>query len=192
MTISQHQTTGDLRGQSFALVDRAIAIIATVAQRDLVQFVLRVALSVPFWKSGMLKWTGFLQLSDTAVTLFSDEFMIHLPGGPYHYPAPALFAFLSGSGEIIFPVLLVVGFATRFAALGLLFMTLIVELTVPDGWPIHITWAAMALAIMAYGPGRASIDHLLRRALGAPSVTPSPMYLAMYPPLAVITVAQHL
>jgi putative oxidoreductase len=170
MTISQHQTTGDLRGQSFALVGRAIAIIATVAQRDLVQFVLRVALSVPFWKSGMLKWTGFLQLSDTAVTLFSDEFMIHLPGGPYHYPAPALFAFLSGSGEVVFPVLLVLGFATRFAALGLLFMTLIVELTVPDGWPIHITWAAMALAIMAYGPGRASVDHLLRRALGAPPV----------------------
>ena len=168
MTISQHQTTGDLHGQSLALVNRAIAIIATIAQRDLVQFVLRVALSVPFWKSGMLKWTGFLQLSDAAVTLFSDEFMIHLPGGPYHYPAPALFAFLSGSGEIIFPVLLVLGFATRFAALGLLFMTLIVELTVPDGWPIHITWAAMALAIMAYGPGRASIDHLLRRALGAP------------------------
>ena len=167
MTISQHQITGDFRVQFLALVDRASAIIATSAQRDLVQFVLRVALSVPFWKSGMLKWTGFLRLSDTAVTLFSEEFMIHLPGGPYHYPAPALFAFLSGSGEIIFPVLLVLGFATRFAALGLLFMTLIVELTVPDGWPIHITWAAMALAIMAYGPGRASIDHLLRRAFGA-------------------------
>src|SRR4029077_16661157 len=39
-----------------------------------------------------------------------------------------------------------------FAATGLLFMTLIVELTVPDGWPIHITWAAMALGIMAWGP----------------------------------------
>jgi putative oxidoreductase len=169
MTISQHQTMSELRVQSLAFADRAIAIIGTIAQRDFVQFVLRVALAVPFWKSGMLKWTGFLRLSDTAVTLFSDEFMIHLPGGPYHYPAPALFAFLSGSGEIIFPVLLVLGFATRFAALGLLFMTLIVELTVPDGWPIHITWAAMELAIMAYGPGRASIDHLLRRALGAPS-----------------------
>jgi hypothetical protein len=42
--------------------------------------------------------------------------------------------------EIIFPILLVFGFATRFAALGLLFMTAIVELTVPEGWPIHITW----------------------------------------------------
>jgi putative oxidoreductase len=94
--------------------------------------------------------------------------MIHLPGGPYHYPAPAVMAFLSGSGEITFPVLLVLGLATRFAALGLLLMTCIVELTVPDGWPIHITWAAMALGIMAWGPGRISLDHLLRQMLGLP------------------------
>jgi putative oxidoreductase len=37
-------------------------------------------------------------------------------------------------------------------------MTCIVELTVPDGWPIHITWA--------WGPGRLSIDHALRRLPG--------------------------
>jgi len=37
---------------------------------------------------------------------------------------------------------------------------------VPDGWPVHITWAAMALAIIAYGPGRLSLDHLISRALG--------------------------
>jgi putative oxidoreductase len=129
---------------------------------------MRVALAVPFWKSGILKWTGFLQLSDTAVTLFSDEFMLHLPGGPYHYPAPAVFAFLSGCGEITFPILLVLGLGTRFAALGLLIMTCIVELTVPDGWPIHITWAAMALGIMAWGPGRVSLDHLLSQVFGRP------------------------
>ena len=43
---------------------------------------------------------------------------------------------------------------------------LIVELTVPDGWPIHITWAAMALAVTAYGAGRLSLDHLLERVEG--------------------------
>jgi putative oxidoreductase len=101
-------------------------------------------------------------LNDTAVILFTDEFMLHLPGGPYPFPAPAMCAFLSGSGEIIFPILLVLGFATRFAALGLLLMTAIVEVTVPDGWPVHVTWAAMALAIMAWGPGRISIDYLGR------------------------------
>jgi putative oxidoreductase len=140
---------GSLRQNVVALVMFAIGIVRSIAQPDIVQFVLRIALAVPFWKSGILKWSGFLHLSDTAVTLFTDEFMIHLPGGPYPYPAPTVFAFLSGSGEIIFPILLVLGLAARFAALGLLFMTVIVELTVPDGWPIHITWAAMALAIMA-------------------------------------------
>jgi putative oxidoreductase len=99
-----------------------------------------------------------------AVTLFTDEFKLHLPGGPYPFPAPTVMAFLSGCGEITFPILLVLGFGTRFAALGLLFMTFIVELTVPDGWPVHITWAAMALAIMAWGPGWVSIDYPIRRA----------------------------
>ena len=145
------------------LIERAIQLVQTLATPSLVQFVLRVALAVPFWRSGILKWSGFLTLSDTAVTLFSDEFMLHLPGGPYHFPAPTVMAFMSGSGEVMFPVLLVLGLGTRFAALGLLFMTLIVELTVPDGWPIHLTWAAMALVIMAHGPGRISLDHLIGR-----------------------------
>jgi putative oxidoreductase len=150
------------------LIEKGLALVQTVAQPSLVQLVMRLALAVPFWKSGILKWTGFLQLSDTAVTLFTDEFMLHLLGGPYHYPVPAVMAFLSGCAEITFPVLLVLGLATRFAASGLLFMTCIVELTVPDGWPIHITWAALALGIMAWGPGRLSIDHLIRQFIGLP------------------------
>jgi putative oxidoreductase len=168
MVIDQHYGAGE-RFRLGHLADKAEHLIQTVALPSLVQLVMRVALAVPFWKSGILKWTGFLKLSDTAVTLFTDEFMLHLPGGPYHYPAPAVVAFLSGCGEITFPVLLVLGFATRFAALGLLFMTLIVELTVPDGWPIHITWAAMALGIMAWGPGRVSIDYLVRSFLRLPA-----------------------
>jgi putative oxidoreductase len=147
------------------LVEKASHLVQTIAAPSLVQLAMRLALAVPFWRSGILKWGGFLKLNDTAVTLFSDEFMLHLPGGPYHFPAPTVMAFLSGCGEITFPILLVLGLGTRFAGLGLLFMTLIVELTVPDGWPIHLTWAAMALGIMAYGPGRVSLDHLIGRML---------------------------
>ena len=91
------------------LVDRASRLVQAIASPSLVQLVMRVALAVPFWRSGILKWDGFLKLSDTAVTLFSDEFMLHLPGGPYHFPAPAVMAFLSGCVEIMFPVLLVLG-----------------------------------------------------------------------------------
>ena len=150
------------------LADRASRMVQAAASPSLAQLVMRVALAVPFWRSGILKWDGFLQLSDTAVTLFTDEFMLHLPGGPYHFPMPAVMAFFSGSAEVILPVLLVLGLATRFAALGLLAMTAVVELTVPDGWPVHLTWAAMALGIMAWGPGRISIDEMARRLLRLP------------------------
>ena len=167
MTAMDRQAAGVDRLHSLVvIVDRASRAVRFVAQPSLVQLVLRFALAVPFWRSGILKWDGFLQLNDTAVTLFTDEFRLHLPGGPYPFPAPTAMAFLSGCGEIAFPVLLVLGLGARFAALGLLFMTLIVELTIPDGWPIHITWAAMALAIMAYGPGKFSLDHLLERVAG--------------------------
>jgi putative oxidoreductase len=135
------------------------AIIEWIAQPSLTQFVLRVALATPFWRSGIQKWDGFLQLNDVAVLLFSTEFKLHLPDGPYSFPAPEATAFVVGSAEILFPILLVLGLATRLAASALLVMTLVVELTVPEGWPIHVTWAAMALGIMAWGPGRLSLDY---------------------------------
>ena len=165
MVIDQNAALREPLGTVALLADKASRLVQAAAMPSLVQLVMRVALAVPFWRSGILKWNCFLKLSDTAVTLFTDEFMLHLPGGPYHYPAPAVMAFLSGCGEIMFPVLLVLGLATRFAALGLLLMTFIVELTVPDGWPVHITWAAMALGIMAWGPGRFSIDYWLQKAI---------------------------
>jgi putative oxidoreductase len=144
-----------------SVIGGAKHLVQQLAQPWLVQLVLRLALAVPFWKSGILKWHGFLQLNDTAIYLFSQEFQLHLPGGPYPFPAPAVVAFLSGCGEVTFPVLLVLGFGTRFAAVGLILMTCIIELTVPDGWPIHLTWVAMALGIAAWGPGKISIDYLL-------------------------------
>ena len=145
------------------LLERANAVVRAIAQPSLTQLVLRFALAVPFWRSGVNKWDGFLQLNEVAVLLFGSEFQLHLPGGPYAFPAPAVVAFAAGSAEILLPILLVLGFATRLAALGLLLMTLVVQLTVPDGWPLHVTWAAMALAIMAWGPGRVSLDHFIER-----------------------------
>ena len=161
-----HIVRGGSKLQLLVMADRAIRIIRAIAQPSLVQLVLRFALAVPFWKSGLLKWSGFLQLNDTAVLLFSEEFKLHLPGGPYSFPAPELMAFMSGSVEVLAPIFLVFGLATRFAGLALLVMTGIVELTVPDGWPIHLTWAAMALGIMAWGPGRLSVDHAIQKAVG--------------------------
>ena len=123
---------------------------------------LRFAVAVPFWKSGMTKWVGFLTLSFGAQQLFVDEFKLHLFGGAHAFPFPETMAPLSALGEAILPALLVFGLATRYAALGILAMTAIIQLTVPDGWAnFHLPWAAMALSIMTFGPGRIALDRLL-------------------------------
>ena len=145
------------------LIERLVHVVQWIATPWLVQLALRLGLATPFFRSGILKWDGFARINSTAVYLFSSEFKLHLPGGPYSFPAPEVVAFLSGTGEVLLPVFLVLGLGTRFAALGLLFMTLVIELTVPAAWPLHITWAAMALGIMAWGPGAISLDHLLSR-----------------------------
>ena len=89
MTSVSQQPPRAGRSSSVArFVDRVEGVVRVVALPSLVQLVLRFALATPFWKSGILKWDGFLRLSDTAVTLFTDEFMLHLPGGPYPFPAP--------------------------------------------------------------------------------------------------------
>jgi putative oxidoreductase len=125
---------------------------------------LRIALAIPFFRSGMTKWDG-LSLSSSATYLFENEFKLHLFGSAYNFPFPDAAALASASGEIVFPILLVLGLATRFAAAGILLMTLIIQLVVPDGWlTYHLPWAAMAFALMALGPGALSLDRLIARA----------------------------
>jgi putative oxidoreductase len=129
---------------------------------------LRIALALPFWRSGLTKWDGFLHLSDGARYLFAEEFRLHLFGREIPYPLPALFAHLSGIAEICLPVLLVLGLGTRYAAAGILAMTAIIQLTVPDGWAnFHLPWAAMALALIMLGPGRTALDSLVSRGSSA-------------------------
>lgn len=122
--------------------------------------VLRIALAVPFFRSGLTKWDGFLSLSPAAAYLFEEEFKLHILGGTYGFPMPLVVAHLTGIAEIVLSVLLVLGLGTRFAALGLLIMTGVIQLVVPDGWAnFHLPWAAMALAIIALGPGALSLDR---------------------------------
>lgn len=126
--------------------------------------VLRIALAVPFFKSGLTKWDGFLSLSPAAEYLFEDEFKLHIFGQAYDFPQPTAVAYLDSIAEIVLPVLLVVGLATRFSAVGLLVMTGVIQLVVPEGWAnFHLPWAALALAIIALGPGALSLDHLLEK-----------------------------
>jgi putative oxidoreductase len=124
--------------------------------------VLRIALAVPFFKSGLTKWDGFLSLSPAAVFLFEGEFKLHIFGQAYEFPLPTAVAFFDGVAEIVLPVLLVIGLATRFSALGLLIMTGVIQLVVPEGWAnFHLPWAALAVATIALGAGTLSLDHLI-------------------------------
>jgi putative oxidoreductase len=126
---------------------------------------LRVALAIPFLRSGLTKWDGF-NLSAGARYLFTEEFKLHLFWGTFPYPAPILMAYLAAIGEIVLPILLILGLATRLSAAGVLAMTIVIQLTIPDGLiNFHLPWAAMALALIAYGGGTLSADRLLAGAM---------------------------
>lgn len=136
-----------------------IAWLGTLAAPPL----LRIALAIPFFRSGLTKWDG-LSLSPGTLYLFENEFKLHLLGRAYDFPFPALAALGSAVGEIVLPILLVLGLATRFAALGILAMTVVIQLVVPGGWlTYHLPWAAMAVALIALGPGALSLDRLIAR-----------------------------
>ncbi len=119
---------------------------------------LRLAVATVFWNSAMTKLASW----ETALALFTDEYRV--PVLP-----PELAAYMAVSIELTTPVLLVLGLATRPAAAVLLGMTAVIEVFVyPLAWPTHIQWAAMLLVLLARGPGKISIDWLIRRrVLGA-------------------------
>ena len=161
MTIHSDAPAGGLVTCLFDGARRLEAVLAAVPA-SLPMLALRVALAVPFFNSGLTKWDGFLHLSSGARYLFSEGFRLHIFGMEIPYPAPELVATLSGIAEIVLPVLLVLGLGTRFAALGLLAMTAIIQLTVPEGWAnFHLPWAAMALTLVVFGGGRLSLDALI-------------------------------
>ncbi|MEO8857065.1 MAG: DoxX family protein [Burkholderiaceae bacterium] len=150
------------RGSSVAAAVNSLLQWMSKAALMVAPLLLRLALALPFFKSGLTKWDGFLSLAPTANFLFEEEFKLHVFGQVYGLPAPDLLAFASGSAEIVLPILLILGLATRFSALGLLCMTAVIQLIVPDGWAnFHLPWATMAVALIAIGPGRLSLDHFI-------------------------------
>lgn len=133
---------------------------------SLVALIARFAAASVFWRSGQTKVEGFLQIKDTTFFLFREEYKVPLL-------PPDLAAYLTAAAEHVFPVLLVVGLASRLSALGLMIMTAVIQLFVyPTGWPEHILWFALLLLILARGPGAISLDHLIwgrRQPIAAPA-----------------------
>ncbi len=121
-----------------------------------VALITRVSIAGVFWQSGQTKVDGF-RVTDLAVELFRSEYRLPLLD-------PVIGAHLAAFAEHFFPALLVLGLATRFSAVALLGMTLVIQIFVyPDAWPTHGTWAACLLILMTRGAGLISLDHLIAR-----------------------------
>jgi putative oxidoreductase len=122
----------------------------------LVALITRISIAGVFWQSGRTKVDGW-RLSDLAIELFRSEYRLPVID-------PVIAAYLAAFAEHLFPVMLVIGIATRFAAIALLIMTLIIQIFVyPEAWPTHGTWAACFLILITRGPGVVSLDHLIAR-----------------------------
>jgi putative oxidoreductase len=151
------------------LIQQGIALLNRIPD-SLIAVLGRFSIAAIFWKSGQTKVQGFAidivsgefqwglpQLSDSAVSLFRDEYRLPLL-------SPELAAPMAAFAEHLFPLLILIGLATRFSALGLLVMTATIQLLVyPDAWPTHGVWAAVLLFLIARGPGAFSLDHLIAR-----------------------------
>ncbi len=144
--------------------------LCTHIPQTLLAFVARFSIAAVFWKSGQTKVQGFAidivnqeytlgwpRLSDSVVDLFRDEYQLPLI-------PPEMAATMAAFAEHFFPLLILFGLATRLSALALLGMTMTIQLFVyPDAYPTHGTWAAVLLYLMAYGPGKLSLDHWISR-----------------------------
>jgi putative oxidoreductase len=122
---------------------------------SLIQLAMRIAIGFVFFNSGMLKARSF----EFAVKLFEDEY--RLPLLP-----PELAARLAMSVEIVVPLFLFVGLATRLATLPLLGMVIVIQVLVyPQAWVEHLLWASTLVVLLTRGPGMLSLDHVIERAL---------------------------
>lgn len=154
------------------LIQRLIDLLQQIPH-SLIAFIARFSIAAVFWKSGQTKIEGFAvdvvsgtfqfdnpHLADSTIPLFSSEY--NLPLIP-----PDIAAYAATFSEHFFPVLILLGLATRFSSLALLGMTLTIQLFVyPGAYPTHGTWAAVLLLLIARGPGVLSLDHLLARYYG--------------------------
>ncbi len=140
---------------ALALYARALVAL-DFALQPLLSLLFRLWLAKVFLASGLTK----IQSWSSTLALFEYEYSVPLL--PFE-----LAAWLATAGELVLPVLLVVGLATRPAALGLFVLNFVAAISYPDISPAgvndHYFWGAMALVVVAFGPGRLSLDHWLQR-----------------------------
>ncbi len=145
----------------FRAYDSLITAVSGRAVEAVTLLFVRVAFAGIFWRSARTKVDegSWLSISDTTYFLFEEEYA-GLPL-PSDIAAP-----LATYAEHLFPLLLVLGLFTRFSALALLVMTMVIQIFVyPEAWwSVHMIWAALALILIVRGSGLLSLDALLLKA----------------------------
>lgn len=125
----------------------------------LLDFGIRLLVASVFFKAGLTKIASW----STTLTLFEYEYAVPLL-------PPDLAAYLGTAAELTLPVLLVLGLATRPAALVLFVFNIVAVISYPDlgevGLKDHQYWGLLLLVTLCHGPGKLSLDHLIRRRFG--------------------------
>lgn len=139
----------------FSLYDRLVEFLSSRWFEGLALLFTRVALAGVFWRSYTTKVEEgtWFQISDITYFLFESEYAgVPLPSD---IAAP-----MATYAEFVFPILLVLGLATRFASASLLVMTMVIQFFVyPEAWwSVHLLWTAMALVLLSRGAGVFSLD----------------------------------
>ena len=138
-----------------ALWNRAADRFSALVPDGLLGLVARVSIASIFFLSGRTKVEGFLTVTEGAYTLFREDYKVPLL-------PPEFAAHMAAYAEHLFPLLLVLGLASRLSALALLGMTAVIQFFVyPDAWPTHLSWAALLLVVIARGGGALSLDRVL-------------------------------
>ena len=115
----------------------------------------RLYVAQVFFLSGLTKVRDW----DTTLALFMDEYKVPLL-------PPALAAVMGTAGELVLPVLLVLGLGSRFAALGLSVVNAVAVVSLTEIAPAalqqHVFWGSLLVGIVVFGPGRVALDHWLQ------------------------------
>ena len=122
--------------------------------QPLAAFLARLYVAQVFFLSGLTKLRDW----GTTVALFTDE---------YHVPwlSPTVAAAMGTAGELVLPVLLVLGLGGRFSALGLLVVNFVAVISLseiaPAAFQQHVFWGSLLAALAIFGLGSWSFDRWL-------------------------------
>lgn len=131
---------------------RFVTVLETL--QPLAQLGARFYVAQVFFLSGLTKLNDW----ETTVALFTDEYQVPLL-------SPTVAALAGTAGELVWPVLLLLGLAGRFAALGLFVLNVVAVISLAEIAPAalqqHVFWGSLLMALALWGPGRWSLDRVL-------------------------------